>query len=216
MAGALLHEGRGRLAAMPHVLPQPQQLAALGTVLCLYRVQHGSELTGWTQAAYAEAMAGVDSDGLRESVLFFDREGRCCWRLHLLPDSDFLAWDRLMNSLPCARDAADSQDGVAERLWRRLAGRLLGGHWRACAVRLHALAPAGASPVLAASLAGVSPLGAATARRIAQAEGAETEIAVERGDVGRALLAARALQDEYGAGGGNVVPLVKLRTRKQP
>ncbi|WP_368561686.1 Hemin transport protein [Pseudoxanthomonas sp. UTMC 1351] len=181
---------------MPHVLPQPQQLAALGTVLCLYRLQHGTELAGWAQAAYAEAAVGVDSDGLRESVRFFDRDGRCCWRLHLLPDSDFLAWDRMMTSLPCAQETTERERGVAERLWWRMAGRLLGGHWRACTVRLYALAR-GASPVLAASLAPVSPLGATTARRIVDAEGVEVDI-VSRRPGYEALLTATAAQHEHG------------------
>jgi hypothetical protein len=155
-------------------------LAALGTVLCLYRLQHGSELSGWAQAAYAEAAIGMDSDGLRESVRFFDRDHRCCWRLHLLPDSDFLAWDRMLELLPGTHAAMQGEHGVAERLWRRLAGRLQGGRWRACPVRLYALTRPGSSPVLAASLAPVSPLGAATARRIVDAEGVEADIVSER------------------------------------
>jgi hypothetical protein len=223
MASALMYEDSER-AAMPHVLPHPQQLAALGTVLCLYRLQHGSELTGWAQAAYAEATVGVDSDGLRESVRFFDGEGRCCWRLYLLPDSDFLGWDRMTTSLPRMQDSTENEN-VAERLWRRLAGRLRGGHWRACAVRLYAPTQAGTSPVLAASLATVSPLGAATARRIADAEGAEADIAMGSPGYEEALM-ARAAQREYGGAhrvecgihkdSNNVVPLVKPRTGKQP
>ena len=154
------------------ILPRPQQLASLGTVLCLYRPQHGSELSGWAQAVRVESRAGVDSEGLRESLMFFDCNGDCCWRLCLLPDSDFLAWDRLLGSLPaCAM--AESESSVAERLWRRLAGRLLGGQWQACALRFHEV-PAATSPhALAASLAAISALGSARARRIAQAEGAE-------------------------------------------
>lgn len=193
MASALMYEDSERVAT-PHVLPQPQQLAALGTVLCLYRLQHGSELAGWAQAAYAEATVGVDSDGLRESVRFFDSEGRCCWRLHLLPDSDFLAWDRMMTSLPRVQETTENGN-VAERLWRRMAGRLLSRHWRACTVRLYALAQ-GASPVLAASLASVSALGAATARRIVDAEGVDADIVSE--SIGReAPLTASAIQHEH-------------------
>lgn len=199
MASARLQGDSERTAAAPHVLPQPQQLAALGTVLCLHRLQHGSELTGWAHAAYAEAAVGVDSDGLRESVHFFDRDGRCCWRLHLLPDSDFLGWDRMMTSLPCAQEATERERGVAERLWQRLAGRVRGGQWRACTVRLYALAQPGATPpVLAASLAAVSPLGAATARRIIQAEGLEADIALECTGDEAALLTTRTTQETYG------------------
>lgn len=154
-------------------LPRPQQLAALGTVLCLYRPQQGSELAGWNQSVRASIQAGVESDGLRESLLFFDRDGQCCWRLCLLPDSDFLAWDQLGAQLPTHAAGATAGRGVSERLWQRLARRLTGEQWRACPVRLHALAPAGAEAVLAASLTPVSPLGAATTREIVRAEGAE-------------------------------------------
>lgn len=155
-----------------------QQLAALGTVLCLYRHQDGSELSGWARAVRVEPRAGVDSDGLRESLAFFDSEGRCCWRLYLLPDSDFVAWDRLLALLP-SREEAEAATGVGERLWRRLAGRLLGGQWKACVLRLHVVPAEARRPVLAASPAAVSSLGAATAQRIARAEGAEQNIRVD-------------------------------------
>jgi len=153
-------------------LPRAQQLAALGTVLCLYHPRRGSELSGWVQAVRAESRAGMDSDGLRESVAFFDSESRCCWRLYLLPDSDFVAWDRLLASLPGNDDMGKARS-LDERLWRRLAARLRGGQCHACILRLHALPAPMMAPVLAASLATLSPFGIATARRIAQAEGAE-------------------------------------------
>ena len=175
MADLLLGQGT-EVATMRVAVtrPQPRQLAALGTVLCLYRPQHGSELSGWAQAVRVEARIGVESDGLRESLVFFDREGRCCWHLWLLPDSDFVAWDRLAASLP-NRDTDASQAGIGERLWQRLARRLTGESWRACALRLHALPQPLAAPLLAASLAPLSVLGATTARDIARAEGAEME-----------------------------------------
>ncbi|WP_454257126.1 Hemin transport protein [Pseudoxanthomonas mexicana] len=153
--------------------PAATQLAALGPVLCLYRMQQGSELAGWQQAVRVEVHTGVGSDGLDERLLFFDAQGRCCWRLCLLPDSDFVAWDRLAASLPAGRDA--DAGGLADRLWRRLAGRLLGGQWRACVLHLHALPQPGALPVLAASLPLMSMLSATTAQRLAQAEGADLE-----------------------------------------
>ena len=180
MADLLLGQGREIAMTAVSTRPQPRQLAALGTVLCLYRPQYGSELSGWAQAVRVEARIGVESDGLRESLMFFDREGRCCWHLWLLPDSDFVAWDRLAASLP-NHDACASQAGIGERLWQRLARRLTGENWRACALRLHALPQPLATPLLAASLAPLSVLGAATARDIARAEGAEMEhLDVER------------------------------------
>lgn len=170
------------LPSMPHTnvsssagaLPTPRQLAGLGAVLCLYRSGQGSELAGWAQAIRVCAHAGLDSDGLRESLHFFDAAGRCCWQLYLLPDSDFLAWDRLLARLPEDADCAASE-GIGERLWRRLAGRLRGEQWRAAVLNLHAVRREDGVEVLAASLASLSPLGASTARAIARAEAAEGE-----------------------------------------
>jgi hypothetical protein len=191
-------------------LPRAQQLAALGTVLCLYRSEQGGELSGWAHAVRVESRTGVDSDGLRESLVFFDAEGRCCWRLYLLPDSDFLAWDRLLASLPC-RDEVEATIGVGERLWRRLAGRLRGGQWQVCILKLHAVAATVAQPVLAASLAPVSPLGAATAQRIAQAEGADGHIRVDDCCCARSATQAAA---QFEAEAGHGLPLVRFTSRK--
>jgi hypothetical protein len=158
------------------MLPHPRQLAALGTVLCLYRPQQGGELSGWAQAARVEAHAGVGSDGLRESLRFFDRDGRDCWRLCLLPDSDFLAWDELAARLPQHAPAEQREAGIGDRLWQRLARRLTGEQWRACALRLHALPQPFAPPALAASPAALSALGVAKAHEIAGAEAAELDL----------------------------------------
>lgn len=190
--------------------PAAAQLAALGPVLCLYRTQHGSELAGWQQAVRVEAHTGVDSDGLDERLLFYDAQGRCCWRLCLLPESDFVAWDRLLSSLPAGHDADAA--GLADRLWRRLAGRLLGGQWRACALQLHAVAQPTAPPVLAASLPLMSTLGLSTARRIAVAEGADLEGGVDDCCCAEAALQAAQLRhplSEHPAD-DNVVPLIRL------
>ncbi|HEY5972346.1 MAG TPA: Hemin transport protein [Pseudoxanthomonas sp.] len=202
------------LVVTPQALPQPRQLAALGTVLCLYRPQHGGELSGWARAVRAESHTDVDSDGLRESLAFFDDGGYCCWRLYLLPDSDFLAWDHLLASLRPSDDK-DAASGVGERLWRRLAGRLLGGQWQVCELRLHAVPAAIAQPVLAASLAAVSPLGVATARRIAQAESAEESIRVDDCCCARSSLAAAQAASRFSAAGTNALPLVRLTPRKK-
>jgi len=159
-------------------LPRPTELAALGAVLCLYRAQPGGELGGWSQAVEARACSGVDSEGLRGRVLFFDREGRCCWRLCLLPDSDFLAWEQMVARLPAAAEPPQP-GGIGERLWRGLAGRLQGERWKASILRLHALSAAQRQGretpggVLAASLAALSPLGASAARRKACEDGAD-------------------------------------------
>lgn len=157
----------GRLPASM-AWPAPAQLAGLGTVLCLYHAD-GSELAGWQQAVSAHACHGVDSEGIYESVCFCDARGRCVWRLYLLPDTDFLAWDRLVARLP-QQPAREAGGNVGERLWRRLAGHLGGQRWRVCALRLHAVEQGSG---LAASLVRLSTPGTATARRIARLEGAE-------------------------------------------
>ena len=158
------------LANVPaRVLPEPRQLAALGTLLCLSRARSGHALAGWAPAVRVEVSCRCDSDGLRESLSFLDRDGHCCWRLYLLPDSDFLAWEELSSRLPSRPDGGSAN--IAERLLSRLANRLNGGHWQASALRLHAL-PCGANGMaLAASLAPLSPLGLVVARRIARDEG---------------------------------------------
>jgi hypothetical protein len=195
-------------------LPHAQQLAALGTVLCLYRPQHGGELSGWAQASHAESRAGVDSDGLRESLAFFDQDGRCCWRLFLLPDSDFLAWDRLLVCLP-VREEVEPAAGVGERLWRKLAGRLRGEQWQACVLKLHALPSATRQPVLAASLETLSSLGASTARRIVEAEGAEENAVFDDCCCARSALTARNAQARFAGSGGGEVPLIKFNHKEK-
>lgn len=159
-------------AAAPARLPPALHLAALGTVLCLYRPHQGGELAGWRHARQAVVQGGVESDGLRERLLFLDDQGRPCWQLHLLPETDFLAWERLAAALPCD-PIRPEEAGVAERLWRRLARRLTGERWRACALRLHALPWRPGGTMLAAAPVTLSLLAAGTAEAIAHGEGAE-------------------------------------------
>ncbi|MCF7749510.1 hypothetical protein KQ945_02035 [Bacillus subtilis subsp. subtilis] len=185
-------------ALYPGCLPTARQLAALGTVLCLYRPQ-SSELGGWKHAVSAHACQGMDSEGIRESLCFADARGRCCWRLYLLPDSDFLAWDRLVSAFP-ARPEPSNDGGVAERLWRRLATRLGAEPWRMCALRLHAAEGQG----LSASLASLSALGATAARRIAHVEGADGELWIDDCCCASAARLAAPLRDSDAA------PLVRL------
>ena len=167
-SNALSIAGSPTIASAP-TLPEPRQLAALGAVLCLSRARFGHPLEGWAAAMRAEAACDCDSDGLRESISFLDRDGRCCWRLYLLPDSDFLAWEELSSRLPVRPERGPA--GIAERLFSRLANRLNGGHWQASALRLHALSNGAGGTALAASPAPLSELGLAVARRIARDEG---------------------------------------------
>ncbi|KQR11509.1 MULTISPECIES: hypothetical protein [Xanthomonas] len=171
-------------------LPRAPQLSALGTVLCLYRPVLGNELDGWQHAVDAAASRQVDSDGVRESIWFFGADGQCCWRLYLLPDSDFLSWDRLVSRLPPLPTETHGL-GVGERLWRRLAGRLRGESWRLSALRLQSTA--NRQQPLAANLATVSALGADVAARLAREEGIDGRVAVDDCCCARAA-ASRAAQ----------------------
>ena len=158
-------------------LPSAAELAALGTVLCVYTRRHGGELGGWSQAASAEVRCGIDSDGWHECLQFRDRGGDCCWRLYLLPDSDFLAWERIQLRLPVADAWQAPAEAVASRLWRRLSARVAGEAWQSSVVRLHALRHP--RPVLAASPAPVSPLGAEMLQRVARIEGLDAFLGVD-------------------------------------
>ncbi|MDR7191635.1 Hemin transport protein [Luteimonas terrae] len=153
------------------VVPTPSQLAALGTVLCLHRPGAARALGGWSSARRAEAHAGLDLDGMHESLRFFDADEACCWQLHLLPDSDFLAWDRLADHLPRCSEVAPG--GIGERLWRNLAQRMRGGAWEASVLRFQSVpaVPEAGGPMLVASPGALSQLGIACARRIARGHG---------------------------------------------
>lgn len=203
-------------------LPMPSELATLGAVLCLYRPQSGGELAGWTHAVHAEVRSALDSDGVREELVFTDREGRCCWRLWLLPDSDFLAWERLASALPTSnarRDGSHPTAGVAERLWSRLAERMRGERWQAGVLRLHALRSGPGfglddHPVLAASLATPSTLGASVAQRIAREAGADSSGLCDDCCCDRAARVVAARETPVHAArtsdNGDVFPLIRL------
>jgi hypothetical protein len=205
--------------AAQRMLPQPAELAALGVVLCLYRVQSGGELAGWSQAVRAQASAKLDSDGLCERLVFHDGADRCCWQLFLLPDSHFLTWDRLTSRLPSAPDP--SAGTIAERLWRRLADGLRGPPWQASVLRLQVprTDPGfGAVPgaVLAASLATVSATGAATATRIATREGVDAAHLLHDCCCERAARAAARASPDCDPAAGPAYSLIRLNTRPQP
>lgn len=166
------------MSRTPATLPTPHQLAGLGAVLCQFRAASGGELGGWARATRAAVSIHVDSDCVRESLHFFDADDRPCWRLHLLPETDFLAWERLCECLPVQQEVA-SAAGIALRLWRRIGERET---WQLDAMRLHTVSPPpGMSSIamLAASPAPLSTLGAETARRIARQEGIEAARAID-------------------------------------
>jgi len=112
-------------------------------------------------------------------------------------------------SLPKGCDEGTA--GLADRLWQRLAGRLLGGQWRACALQLHAVPQPASLPVLAASLSLMSALGVATARRIARAEGAELESGLHDCCCAQSVRPMSADARNEKEADDNVVPLVRLQ-----
>ncbi|KRG70120.1 hypothetical protein [Pseudoxanthomonas dokdonensis] len=194
---------------------QAQQLAELGAVLCLYRADAAGELHGWSQAVSVSGQTHLDSDGVHESLRFEDASGQCCWRLFLLPDSDFLAWERLLECVPRLA-AGGARQSVGERLWQQLAGRLRSAGWRARVLRLHALSGNPGQPRLAASPAAISSLGAQTARRIAQSEGSDIQVRVDDCCCARAAASFRASNQQGAAGVDDAAALIKLQSRKQP
>ena len=138
-----------------------EALGALGPQLCLHAPADPHLLTGWRRARALCAHIRLDSDGPHEALHFLDAAGRDCWRLYLLPDSDFHAWERLLATLPVQVDAV-----ATRRFWRT--ERSLLPHWQACALRLHAV-PDSDGVRLATAEAVLSPLGRACAQRIADA-----------------------------------------------
>ncbi|SDY73277.1 hypothetical protein SAMN04487939_105242 [Lysobacter sp. yr284] len=148
-------------------LPAPERLAAVATVLCVHPRRQRDALDGWLAARSAQRLGDAGGEALR----FRDGGGRECWRLYLLPDSDFLAWDDVAAALPDA--AGPIRPAVVPALarwWRRLRGAR-----RAQALRLRVLRDADGHCVLLADPAALSPLGLAQARRIAAGEGARLD-----------------------------------------
>lgn len=146
------------------------RLAALGPLLCLYRAGDTHPLTGLADARRVAPLVRIDSDGPFEALAFLAGDGRPCWQLCLLPDSDWFCWDAMLAQLgqPMVLDCAQPARACGEGI-RRAAGS---PRWRASAIRLHAAAQA--SPCgLAASVAPLSTCGHQAAERLARAAGAE-------------------------------------------
>lgn len=159
--------GHGGARAALSALPMPERLAAVATVLCVYPRRQRDVLDGWLAARSAQRLG----DGAAEALAFRDGAGRECWRLYLLADSDFLAWDDAAATLAAAPAPA------GPRVWRAMVRWLRGG-LRAQALRLSVLRDEAGHCVLLADAAALSPLGLVQARRIANAAGARLD---ERG-----------------------------------
>jgi hypothetical protein len=158
-------------------MPAPTQLAALGSVLWVCPPELPHPLDGWERAVRAEAHALIDAVGVREWVAFLDANGDCRGRLHLLPDTDFLAWEALIASLARGSDGCEPMP-----LCRRLRMRSFRGRWRAIALRLRAVARARTDMrmrpwTLHARPTPLSAFGLEVAHAIVRAEDAEPMLA---------------------------------------
>lgn len=109
--------------------PDPRRfssaLASLGPVLCLWTDGPDGALAGAPDlhalahpATLCHACA-VTPDGPRESLSVCDDTGIARVRLHLLPDTDYLAWDALLvgaHALPGRNDVPAGRVDRARRL----------------------------------------------------------------------------------------------------
>lgn len=105
------------------------------------------------------AASVITIDGPREWLECLDRRGRECARLYLLPDTDYLAWDALLNG--DALPAQVTQESREPCRVRPLSAQCV------CFV-LHQLA--GLSVLGCSAVASVSQLGVQLARQVANTE----------------------------------------------
>lgn len=107
-------------------------LVALGPVVCLHRREDFDRLRedalpllAWSRA---QACCEVDSEGPREALRFLDHDGAPALQLCLLPDSDFLAWERLVQRLPQGQAPTAPlcrPSWLARLRWRARVGRFV-------------------------------------------------------------------------------------------
>ncbi|HVT33844.1 MAG TPA: hypothetical protein VHE32_14445 [Rhodanobacteraceae bacterium] len=121
----------------------------------------------------ADAHVQVTSHGPREWLSFRDADGARIAKLHLLPDTDYLAWDEMVAAMRLAPPLKEPANWQAHAAFLRLAFARLGPAWQARLVtfehrRLPWLQTLGARPPLKLSL-----LGLEIARLIAASENAE-------------------------------------------
>ena len=130
---------------------------ALGPVLWLWRAPGGcaadlSQVAGWN------CVHRIEPDGICEALRFFRDDGREQARLYLLPDSDYLAWEQLLQCVPCG--TPEPAHSMHQRL-RAAAWSRVGHAWQGAIVRFCQGAEA-ARPWL---LAEVAPPVSVTGRR---------------------------------------------------
>ena len=166
-------------ASAPRRLPDAGQLAALGSVLCLYRYDDTPPARWWA-AGRALMHACVDATGAREWVSVHGASGHDAragqdgadddrLRFYLLPDTDFLAWERMTATLASATTQRAAVQSLHARMLARVAAR---ARWQALPLRLQAQ-PGASGWRLTALPVDLSTLGRRVAETIACCEGAE-------------------------------------------
>lgn len=159
------------------------RLPRLGTLLWTYRVHDDSvfprarilprgvlmldhaALVAFVHCACAVAHAEVTAYGPREWLSLDDAQGICRARMHLLPDTDYLAWDSLIVECGIERVAAVTSQTRACDLQRREVGM-----WRARTARMPTLRLPCLQLLGLRAPATLSPLGREIALRIASTE----------------------------------------------
>ena len=112
-----------------------RRLAALGPVLCLYRrdLARPEQPAGWLPlcGGPVRALCELSSEGPREALRFLDLAGRPLLQVCMLCDSDFLAWEQVLEAPGVQRDPAPSPlcqlPWLARLRWRARLLRLGGG-----------------------------------------------------------------------------------------
>lgn len=120
------------------------------------------ELAPLLHTHWLVAASMVGDDGPREWLECLDRRGNACARLHLLPDTDYLAWDALLAA------GADTPKAVPGRHALRPGDAFVTRFRRRHLAGLLALGRATAMPI--------STLGRDIAQRIAQAEAVKLQL----------------------------------------
>ena len=128
---------------------------SLGPVLWLWRAAPGRAADLGTIAGW-NCLHRIEPDGICEALRFYRDDGRELARLHLLPDSDYLAWEQLLQCVPCG--TAEPPRGLHQRLCD--AARVRAGHpWQGAVVRFCHGLDAGRPWLLAEAIDEVSATG---------------------------------------------------------
>jgi hypothetical protein len=89
------------------------------------------QLAPLLQTHYLVAASAITSEGPREWIECVDRHGHLCARLYLLPDTDYLAWDALLDcAVATTLSTITSMHAGWPRNSRLVSAHLLRFHWR--------------------------------------------------------------------------------------